>query len=295
MDKILFIINPVAGGGKTKSLAPIINKIMKSRKIEYNIIFTTKPKEATEIARSNLNRGYTKIVAVGGDGTINEVAVSLIGSDKVTLGIIPSGTGNDLARTLDIPNDPKKSIDIIIKGKVKKIDVGTINNKIFLNISSIGFDSEIAKNTEKVKKKIKSSFAYIIGFFISYINLKDVDVKLKIDEVSLNKKIFMAVVGNGKYYGGGRKILPMANIEDGFFDVCVVKKMPKLKLILFFITLLMGMPTVFKKNLETFRAKSIKIVTKDQTYLNIDGEIEDVQKETFFTMQKEKLQVLINE
>lgn len=291
MDRILFIINPVAGGGKAKKLLPVIDKYMvKTGKI-YDIVLTSRPKEATIISKQAIEKGYTTIVAVGGDGTINEVAIGILESGKGTLGIIPRGTGNDLARTLNIPFDPIEAMDIIIKGNKKQIDIGFVNNNPFLNIASIGLDSEVVKNTEKIKIRIRSRIAYVIGVLSTLFNFKDKRVQLEIDDVSMDKNIFLIAVGNGKYYGGGLKILPMAIAEDGYFHVCVINKASKIKLLFLFPSIFKGKHIKFRKDVEIFKAKKIKIVTEDKTYLNIDGEIYDNEKETLFKVGDKRLTV----
>lgn len=291
MDRILFIINPVAGGGKAKKLLPVIDKYMvKTGKI-YDIVLTSRPKEATIISKQAIEKGYTTIVAVGGDGTINEVAIGILESGKGTLGIIPSGTGNDLARTLNIPFDPIEAMDIIIKGNKKQIDIGFVNNNPFLNIASIGLDSEVVKNTEKIKIRIRSRIAYVIGVLSTLFNFKDKRVQLEIDDVSMDKNIFLIAVGNGKYYGGGLKILPMAIAEDGYFHVCVINKASKIKLLFLFPSIFKGKHIKFRKDVEIFKAKKIKIVTEEKTYLNIDGEIYDNEKETLFKVGDKRLTV----
>lgn len=291
MDRRLFIINPVAGGGKAKKLLPVIDKYMvKTGKI-YDIVLTSRPKEATIISKQAIEKGYTTIVAVGGDGTINEVAIGILESGKGTLGIIPSGTGNDLARTLNIPFDPIEAMDIIIKGNKKQIDIGFVNNNPFLNIASIGLDSEVVKNTEKIKIRIRSRIAYVIGVLSTLFNFKDKRVQLEIDDVSMDKNIFLIAVGNGKYYGGGLKILPMAIAEDGYFHVCVINKASKIKLLFLFPSIFKGKHIKFRKDVEIFKAKKIKIVTEEKTYLNIDGEIYDNEKETLFKVGDKRLTV----
>ncbi|HSH37082.1 diacylglycerol kinase family protein [Schnuerera sp.] len=294
MDKILFIINPIAGGGRAEQIAPMIEKLMKDIKIDYNIVFTKKPKDAIKISKEGLNKGYNKIVAVGGDGTVNEVALGILESGKGTLGIIPSGTGNDLARTLNIPFNLEEAISVITKGANKKIDVGVVNKDLFLNIASIGFDSEVVKNTEKIKQKIKSSIAYFISVIITLFNFKHLNIKLEIDNTLVDKNIFLVAVGNGKYYGGGLKILPMALIEDGYFHVCVVNKMSKLKLLILLPTILKGKHIKYKKYVEIFKAKKVKIITENKTYLNIDGEVKNIENETLFTIKDEKLSIFVN-
>lgn len=292
MDKMIFIINPVAGGGKAQKLIPTIEKIMDETRIKYDIVLTTKPKDAIKISKESIQKGYNNIVAVGGDGTVNEVAMGILESGNGTLGIIPSGTGNDLARTLKIPFTPKEAIEVIIKGNKKKMDVGLVNNSLFLNIASIGFDSEVVKNTQKIKKRIKLGIAYVIGVLETLIIFKDKKIKLEIDDIPIDKNILLVAVGNGKYYGGGLKILPMAIMEDGYFHVCIINRVSKIKLFFLFPSIFKGKHVKFKKHVDIFKAKKIRVITEDKTFLNVDGEIYDIERETLFTIGNERLAVL---
>ena len=152
--KMIFIVNPRAGGGKAERAIPLIKKTMEEVDIEYDIIKTKGPKNAIDISEKSIKEGYMTIVAVGGDGTINEVATGIYRCGKGILGIIPRGTGNDLARTLGIPSDINRAMEIIIKGEKKKVDIGFVNSNLFLNIASIGFDAEVVKNAQNIKKRI---------------------------------------------------------------------------------------------------------------------------------------------
>lgn len=295
MEKILYIINPVAGGGKTKELVPLIKETMTNKDIDYNIVFTTKPKEGTDLAKKGLNQGYTRIVAVGGDGTVNEVAFGIIEAGKGILGILPSGTGNDLARSLDIPLNPKNALDTILDGKIKSIDIGTVNDNLFLNISSIGFDAEVVIITNKIKTKIKSSISYVLALFMTIFRFKCISVEMEIDGLTLQDKILLVAVGNGKYYGGGIKILPMSNVEDGYFHVCIVKKISKLKLLFLLPTIVNGSHINQKKYVKIYKAKKVKVRARDKSYLNIDGEIEELNGEVHFEMNSSKLKVIAND
>src|SRR5699024_5281601 len=136
-DKWLIIINPTAGGGKARGLQYIIKEKLENHDIDYDMVFTTRPKEGISLAEKSR---HNIVVAVGGDGTINEVAKGLIKRKKGILGIIPGGTGNDLSRSLDIPLDTVEAIDILINKNTKKLDIGCINQHKFLNVASAGFD-----------------------------------------------------------------------------------------------------------------------------------------------------------
>lgn len=293
MENILFIVNPIAGGGRAKSYIPIIKETMEENNKNYNIVNTKGPKEAIDLTLEAVKKGYTTIVAVGGDGTINEIAEGLIISKSNTsLAIIPGGTGNDLARTLKIPRNPREALKLLVQGRSKKIDIAFANDRIFLNIASIGLDSEIVKNAESIKKKIKGKIAYFISVFRTLFIYRNKRVKVQIDDELFDEDITLLAVANGKYYGGGFKICPDATMEDGYFHVCIVKKATKFKFLLLFPTIFKGFHTKFKKYVKVHKAREIKIMTDEDAYLNIDGEIYDVSKETMFRIGDERLNVV---
>ncbi|NLJ79338.1 MAG: diacylglycerol kinase family lipid kinase [Tissierellia bacterium] len=294
MAKTFFIVNPIAGGGKAGELVPIIRQAMAEVEIQYDLAITRGPGDAVDIAKRGLGAGYEVLVAVGGDGTINEVARGILEADRGRLGILPSGTGNDLARSLGIDLDPIKAIDTIVNGTVRYIDVGFVNDRIFLNIASIGFDAETVMNTEKIKKRIRSNIAYVIGVIITLLGFKDKRVELDIDGIKIDGKITLIAIGNGRYYGGGLKILPMAIPDDGYFYICIVNRIARLKLLFLFPTIFKGRHIEIRKYVEVYRAKTVRVKTIDEAYLNIDGEVYDIEGETLFTMNDKKLPIITN-
>ncbi len=292
MDNILFIINPAAGGGKTIGLIPIIEERMKKANREFKIQLTGQPNEATKFAEEMVDM-YPIIVAVGGDGTINEVAKGLINKKKGVLGIIPSGTGNDFVRAIGMEIDPIKSLDAIIKGKTKKIDVGKINNYSFLNIASFGFDTEVVIFTNNIKKKVKSRIAYIIGILSTLLSYKKKKTKIIIDDEVLERNLVLLAVGNGNYYGGGLYVLPMAEINDGYFHICLVRNINNFKILFLFPSIIKGNHLKYENYIEIFKAKKVKIINNEDVSINIDGEIVHVDKDIVFEMDKYKLNTII--
>lgn len=293
MGKIVFIVNPTAGGGKALKLISTIEEIMDRTDIENQIVLTKGPNDAVDLTKQKIQEGYETIVAVGGDGTINEIARAILECGKGKLGILPSGTGNDMARSLGIDFNPAKAIDTIIKGQEKDVDVGFVNDRLFVNIASVGFDAETVMNTENVKKKIRFKIAYIIGVLITLIRFKYKKVELEIDDIGMEKDITLIAVGNGRYYGGGLEILPMAVLDDGYFYICMVNKISSIKLLFLFPTILMGKHINIKKYVEVYKAKKVKIRIKNKAYLNVDGEIYDMKKETLFQMDNRRLPILV--
>lgn len=289
MNKLLFIINPIAGGGKAKGLKCLIEEGMKSNKLGYDIIFTSRPKEATEITEKNKHR---TVIAVGGDGTVNEVARGLMKRGYGVLGIIPGGTGNDMSKSLNIPNDPTEALNIVIKGQVKNMDIGSINGHKFLNIASVGFDAEVVKNTDKIKEKLKGKIAYILGVLVTLLGFRKKKVIIKIDDKDYSRKLVLLAVGNGNYYGGGMKILPAADLSDGYLHLCLVRNANNLILLTLFPTIFKGSHVKLKKYVEMFTAKEIRILSNENMDFNFDGEIIKGGKEISINLSKEKLSVI---
>lgn len=293
MEKLLFIVNPVAGKGRGKKAIPIIEKKMIDNNISYEIIMTSKPLEATRLAMENVH-SFETIIAVGGDGTVNEVAQGLIKSKKGRLGIIPCGTGNDFVRALNIDLSLEKSLDIIIEGRTKAIDVGRVNGHYFINISSIGFDTHTVIETNKIKKSINGIWAYIIGVLITLIKYKKENADLIIDNKEYKRRLLLLAVGNGNTYGGGMKLLPMAQIDDGYFHICVVRDVSNLKLLFLFPSIFKGTHLKHSKYVEIFKANKLIYKNKKRIELNIDGEILDVNEDIIFEIDDYKLEVIFS-
>lgn len=292
MEGILFIVNPIAGGGKPKVLISVIEDRMNKSNREFKIIVTEEAKQATKIAEENLDK-YNIVVAVGGDGTVNDVARGIINKKKGVLGIIPAGTGNDMARGLKLPMSAEDALEIILNGSRKKIDIGRVNSHNFLNIASVGFDAEVVVNNEKIKKKIRSHISYIISVIYTLYNFKYKTIKLEIDGLVSNENILLLAVGNGKYYGGGMKILPMAELDDGYLDVCIISNISKTLLLYLFPTIFKGHHIKYKKYVKIYRTKSVKIWGED-FFLNIDGDIVKTNQATF-SITNRKLSVIIKD
>lgn len=290
MEKILFIVNPIAGGGRSNALIPMIEDYMNKYSRDFKIEISEKPEHAIKISEEGL-ADYQIIVAVGGDGTVNEVAKGIINKGRGVLGIIPGGTGNDMARSLGISMDPKKAIEEILIGNRKMIDVGRINSSNFLNIASVGFDAEVVDNNRKIRKKIKGSISYAISVVYTIFQFKSKPVSIEIDGEKRDENILLLAVGNGKYYGGGIKILPHAELDDGYLHICLVADISKLKLLLLFPSVFKGNHLKHKKHVRTYRARSVLIRSEKDLPLNIDGDVTHV-KDVDISLDDEKIELI---
>ncbi len=289
MEKWLIILNPVAGGGRAKKLEGLIRSELAKENIDYDLALTSGPGEASILAE---NENYGTVVAVGGDGTINEVAKGLMKRKGARLGIIPAGTGNDLSRSLSIPKDTCQAIKILVEGRTKKLDIGCINKHKFLNVASAGFDGEVVRNTNRVKEHFKSNLAYVLGVIITLFNYKKKKVILQIDNKTYERSLILLAVGNGNYYGGGMLILPDAEMDDGYLHLCLVKDASMITLLGLFPTIFKGKHIGLKRYVEIFKAKKVTIKSQEGITINFDGEIREDQKEINFDLSSQKLPVI---
>ena len=287
---ILFIVNPVAGKGKSLEYAVYIEKVLKEKGIDYVLKFTSQKGEAERIAREAAYGGYKKIVAVGGDGTVYEVVNGLIGGNAV-LGVIPSGTGNDFTKTMGISGRLEDALETVLQGEIVSIDCGKINNRYFVNVASVGLDAEIVKKTEEIKKYISGPTAYVAGVFRTLFEYKLQTVEVSIDDWTYNGKITLIAVGNGKYYGGGMKVVPSASVDDGYFTVCLIKPMSKLKMLRLFPTIFTG-DHIKQPEVNILKGKRVKVSSQEPMMLNADGEIIGTTPVTFEIVEN-KIAVIV--
>ena len=259
--KHIFIVNPVSGGGKALKIVQNINKVCMEKGFEYEVHFTEKTGDATNIAKK-YRFSQNVIYSVGGDGTLNEVVNGIVGS-KNMLGVIPCGSGNDFYKTLELMEDP-----------LPLIDVGKINNKYFINIVSIGIDAEVADNVSKMKKiKIQTSQIYNASIVYTFFKYRFKNIDVEIDENNVRKgKCTILTVCNGRVYGGGYKIAPEALLNDGYFDVYFVDKIRK-PFIPRIIAMLKNGTHESHKNVHKSKATKIKFKCRYDLICNVDGEI----------------------
>ena len=256
--KYVFIINPASGKTDYDKIKQNIMKTLENE--NYEIYETKAPKEATEIASRFKNEENTVVYSVGGDGTLNEV-VNGIAEGKCKLGIIPTGSGNDFYRTLKEAQTENV-----------RLDLGKVNGRYFINISSVGMDAETCNNANKIKSKIKLHSSYYLALIHTFLTFKSKSLKLKIDKNVYAGDYIIAAICNGKYYGGGFKIAPVASFDDNQFDIYLVSKAGKLKLIKILLALLKSEHEKYNE-VRKYTGKNITITSENNLIVNIDGEI----------------------
>lgn len=266
--KIFLIINRFAGHGKGERVVDIVIPFLKKTGSEVAYSFTQHPGHATELARKASNEGFDLVVAVGGDGTVNEVASGLINTATV-MGIIPMGSGNGLARELGLSMNMRKSAATLVEGESLHIDVCRLNDQRFLCTSGIGFDALIA---DKMSKASSRGFLKYVQLVVQEsIFYKPLNVRMTIDGVRMEKPVFLITFANASQFGNNAFIAPAASMTDELIDVVVVKKFPKIWMPVFaialFSKLVPKLPFV-----DCYKAKSIELEIAETPYFHFDGE-----------------------
>lgn len=256
--KYVFIINPASGKTDYNKIKENIIKTLENE--DYEIYETKAPKEAIQIANRFKNEENTIVYSVGGDGTLNEV-VNGIAEGKCKLGIIPTGSGNDFYRTLKEAQTENV-----------RLDLGKLNGRYFINIASVGMDAETCNNANKIKSKIKLHSSYYLALIHTFLTFKSKSLKLKIDKNVYAGDYIIAAICNGKYYGGGFKIAPVASFDDNQFDIYLVSKASKFKLIKILASLLKSEHEKYNE-VRKYTGKNITITSENNLIVNIDGEI----------------------
>jgi YegS/Rv2252/BmrU family lipid kinase len=289
--KIVFIVNPKAGiTPKSKVVIELLaGNLIPSSKFIPEVIFTERVGHATEIAATAVANGADIVVASGGDGTMNEVACSLVGTE-IPMGILPAGSGNGLARCLGIPMSYTLALRTIIRGNTKRMDVASVNEMIFTSIAGIGFDAFVAqKFSESVIRGMISYMQIILNEFSSY---KPQIYNLIIDGVKMEKQALMVVFANSDQFGFNTRIAPMAKVDDGLLDICIVKKMPVTQMMSFGYHMMKGTPAK-TGYAEYFRGKNITIEKITDSLMNIDGEPKIINAPINISIKPLSLKVIV--
>lgn len=275
MPKTVVIRNETSGRSRLAKTWPQIQSDLKSRIGDFDYWPTKGPGHATELAREAVEKGFQRIIAVGGDGTITQTANGLIGSDA-TFGIIPSGTGNDLCRTLGIGASVEKAIAAIQAGKTIQMDVGKWKTDqaegYFLNIAGMGFDAAVADRINQGFKSLRGTAAYLAAVIATLRTYQPQDLRLTLDGTAIQEEVMLCAIANAQCYGGGMKVAPMASLSDGILDVVLVKRLGK-------ASFLQAFPSVFKgahighPAVDHYRARTIRLDPQPASFFLIDGEL----------------------
>lgn len=266
------IVNPHASRGKARKKAARVIKMLEDKGVEFTAHFTTREKEAIEIAKKLSDEGATDIIALGGDGTVNEV-LNGINPETVRLGIIPSGTGNDFIAAAKIPADEKEAVDLILSGEAKETDYMVCGGVRGINVIGTGIDVDVLKRCKKAKI-FKGKLQYLIALISSLIHFRFYKFRIVRGETSEEREALIACVGNGFRIGGGIKMCPKAVIDDGSLDFVIAGKLKKSRIPHAFIKLMQG--KILEQDFTTMESVDhVRIEFDEPVTIQIDGELYD--------------------
>lgn len=286
-QKIHFIINPISGGLSKTHIPDLIFKILDKNQFDIQIFYTQGQESNHHLAAASAMEADI-VIAVGGDGTINNVAQYLVNTNKI-FGVIPMGSGNGLARELAIPTNPEKALQLINQQKIKVIDTCKANNQFFINIAGVGFDAHIADLFSKAKSRGFKTYTKIT--LKEFANYKNKNYTLHYNDQQTNVKAFMVCICNGTQFGNNAYAAPKAIYNDGLFDVVIFNSFKIWQVPLIAYKLFKGdvsdLPFV-----QTFKTNQISITRSIKEVANIDGEAMLLEKDIHFKIFKQSLRVL---
>jgi YegS/Rv2252/BmrU family lipid kinase len=290
--KIIFIINPISGHHNKNNFPNLVEKHIDKNQYEYSIVFTEYAGHATELTMKAIEDDFDYIAAVGGDGTINEVAKCLIGKRQILV-IVPLGSGNGLARHLELPFKPERLIkEVINKGKIYKIDTAVMNDIPFISVAGIGFDALIADYFAKDENRGFMTYAKLITE--KYPNYRQKEYTLVLDdEKTIECKPFFVTFANSSQFGYNAEISPKASVQDGLIDVCIFKK-PTILEVPIVATYFLAKQIDKSNFIDIYKAKKIRVTRKVAEVANIDGEAVEMSKDITVEIIPLSLNILLN-
>ncbi len=263
------IVNPAAGGGRTKAIWQDIERQIKQLGIDYSFIFTQGVGDATELAKAAVREGLKKIFVVGGDGTLNEV-INGIELNQTTVGIIPTGSGNDLSKMIGV-NSITDALASLKYQEHRRIDLGRAGGRLFVNNLGAGFDAFVAA-TQKKFKIFKGNLGYLFSTLKVLGDFKAYQVEITADGYRFCDRIMSVSIGNGQFHGGCFKLTPEAVIDDGLLDICIIKELNKTKFLINIPKAIKGTHSCLKE-VKSFKAKKIFLYSQRPLFVHLDGEV----------------------
>lgn len=270
--RALFVVNNVAGRGRTRRVWPELWAKLQREGLET--AETTGPKDATRIARDAAAAGFDRVIAVGGDGTVMEVAAGLAGQHSTALGMIPTGAGCDFARTAGIPADPEQAVQFALTADALPTDLATLGEETFLNVAGVGFDAEVAAEDQRNRERFSSTgtIPYLRAVASILRTYRPRPMEIEADGVRLDGKCLLVAVANAQYYGGGMRIAPTARVSDGYLDVLIAGDVTVMETLMLLPRLYSGSHLRHPK-IKLIRCRSLEVRSAQATAVHRDGEV----------------------
>lgn len=265
------IVNPAAGGGKAQALFDAIRPYLDNQE-NIEVVVTTGPGHATELAREVKDQEDLTVISLGGDGTHHEVVNGLMPNPQCRFAVLPAGTGNDFVRMLEYPKAPQEMLDVALHGTETWLDVGQVNDQYFLTVSGVGFDAEVAGWVNQHDKAGNGTWIFLRGILRHLVRYQAADMTVYVDGVGRSERTFLLAAGNTAHYAGGMRICPGAKPDDGLFEIVWVRDLPRLSVLPLLARVFRG-SHVQHPVVQTFETEQLSIEGPAAMLVHADGEI----------------------
>lgn len=289
MQHLVFIINPRSGTDRVKALQAAIDAGIDTTRYTHETRYTERPQHGTELAREAAAAGAHAVIAVGGDGSVRDVALGLLGT-RTALGIIPKGSGNGMARSIGVPLTPEQAIAVINAGSLQAIDVGYVNDELFISNAGVGFDALISKRFANSTTRGLGSYSWLVTKHLW--QYREWDWRITIDGKEHRERAFLVNVANGHQLGYSFSIAPRADHADGWLDVTIIRKFPKWLGGDLALRALRG--TINNSRyVKHYRARKVSIAHPDLKLMQTDGDAHPCTARLDFRIEPGALQVIV--
>lgn len=269
--KFFVVLNPYSGKGKSQVIWKLLKKRLDDLGFYHALFLTPQSENLHEFIEENLFTDTTDVVVIGGDGTIN-ATLQVIYDKEVVLHVLPAGTGNDFAKTVDIGHGPHEQIETIINGKVRLIDIGDCNGRKFINGVGVGFDGQVVFDNANKKSLLTGHakyYSHVLRILGSY---RSRPVTIELDDQKIMGRFLIVAIHNGTTFGGGFKLNPSSRIDDGYLNICAISRMPAWKRFLNIPKLSFGKHGTLRE-VKFYQAERIKIHRCQKSFkAHMDGE-----------------------
>lgn len=281
MSRTVFVVNPASANGSTGRRWPELARRAGAAGLEGDAFVSERPGQLAELAREAALGGAELLVVVGGDGSVNEVANGLAGLPSAPeVAVVPRGTGWDFVRTFGIPRRVEEAARVALEGSTVEVDLGRVSYRawdgseaegVFANVASAGMSGAIAQRANEATKALGGKLSYLWATFAVFARWSATDVRLRVDEQEREARLFDVVVANGRFFGGGMKICPDAEPDDGLFDVLTIGDVTKRDLV-------QTMPKIYRgthlphPKAELLRGRTVSIESDGVLAIQLDGE-----------------------
>ncbi len=281
--KTLAIINPVAGGGSARRRWPLIRRLL-SRHLEFEAVFSEFAGNAIELGREARIRGVARLVCVGGDGTVNEVVNGAFAAASENpmpeIAIIPAGTGVDFARSLGIPHRIEEACERLRNRRRMRSDLGVVSYKgkegpqtrYFVNAAGLGYDAEVVRCRNGFNRYVRGTIPYLASLAATLLRYENKDITITIGEDRRTRRVNAVVLAIGRFFGGGMRIAPLADLADGYFDTVTIGDVGRIELI-------RNVPGVYRgthlrnPRVSVERASEVLVESSQRVLVHADGEL----------------------